>query len=117
MSRRFAGLVAVLMLVGGAALGGVFSHLGEANARFQREAALAGAQAKQLRNSVVLYSQDRVAAGLTFGQTLMRSGTSPLMAASIVGSTQGVFDLRLIRAGHRLEIGRSPAGDLRAIRY
>ena len=117
MSRRFLGLVAAMVFVGAALLAGVFFNLGAARQRFLREAALAGEQASQFRKAAVLYTESRIAAGVTFGQILLRSGATPVLAASIVNSTQGIFDLRNIRAGNRIEIGHSVEGELRAIRY
>jgi murein DD-endopeptidase MepM/ murein hydrolase activator NlpD len=45
------------------------------------------------------------------------SGVKPAAIADIVGTTQSVYDLRHVRAGNRLFIGRSVTGELRVIRY
>jgi murein DD-endopeptidase MepM/ murein hydrolase activator NlpD len=117
LSRRFLGLLAVLLLAGGLLLASVFSHLSDARLHFLREAALAGDQANQFRHTVSSYSGERIVSGLTLGQTLVRDGATPEQAVKIVDSAQGVYDLRHVRAGNRLEIGRSPRGQLLAIRY
>jgi murein DD-endopeptidase MepM/ murein hydrolase activator NlpD len=117
LSRRFLGLLAVLLLAGGLLLAGVFSHLSDARLHLLREAALAGDQANQFRHTVASYSEERIASGLTLRQTLTREGATPEQAATILDSAQGVYDLRHVRAGNRLEIGRSPQGQLLAIRY
>jgi murein DD-endopeptidase MepM/ murein hydrolase activator NlpD len=54
---------------------------------------------------------------LTLSETLIHEGATPLQAASILDSAQGVYDLRHVRAGNRLEIGRSAEGKLLAVRY
>jgi murein DD-endopeptidase MepM/ murein hydrolase activator NlpD len=117
LSRRFLGLLAALLVVGGLLLAGVFSHLSNAKLHLLREAALAGDQANQFRHMVSSYSGERIAPGLTLGQTLMRDGATPEQTARILDSAQGVYDLRHVRAGNRLEVGRSPQGQLLAIRY
>ncbi len=38
-------------------------------------------------------------------------------AARMISSAQSVFDLRHLRAGNRLSVGRSVLGDLRLVRY
>jgi murein DD-endopeptidase MepM/ murein hydrolase activator NlpD len=44
-------------------------------------------------------------------------GLDPLTAASVATSAQAVFNLRHLRAGNALAIGRSVLGELRAVRY
>lgn len=88
-----------------------------AEAEFHRQAALAAQGAARIRAHFIVYSQSRVAAGLPFSATLQKSGIEPNDVAEIVSSAQPVFDLRHVRAGHRLDIGRSVEGDLREIRY
>jgi murein DD-endopeptidase MepM/ murein hydrolase activator NlpD len=117
LSRRFLGLVAILLLAGGFIFADAFARLGDARLQLIRESALAGEQASRFRNNVALYSEDSMAPGVTMDETLVRAGATPPQAASIVDAAQGVYDLRHVRAGNRLEIGRSSAGNVVAIRY
>jgi len=65
----------------------------------------------------ISFSRVRIAAGSTLGHTLAAMGLAPRLVADILESAGNVFDLRQIRAGNRLEIGRSPQGRLLAVRY
>jgi murein DD-endopeptidase MepM/ murein hydrolase activator NlpD len=84
---------------------------------FARQAALAREDAERIRQQVVLFTEHKIAAGLTFADSLRRMGLDAPTAASIVGSAQSAYDLRHLRAGNLLAVGRSPVGDLRAVRY
>lgn len=98
-------------------LGIVFHARFAAERQFVQEVALARQEAERIREQIVLYSKHPVAAGLTFSDSLRRMGLDPPTAAIIAGSVQPVYDLRRLRAGHVLEVGRSVAGELRAVRY
>ncbi len=84
---------------------------------FARQAALAREDAERIRQQVVLFTEHEIARGLTFADSLRRMGLDAPTAASIVGSAQSAYDLRHLRAGNLLAVGRSPVGDLRAVRY
>jgi len=88
-----------------------------AEREFQHQAALAVAEEARVHSHLVLYSQYQVAAGKTFTESLMSYGIEPARAANIIGSARSVYDLRHVRAGNRLSIGRSVSGELRAVRY
>jgi murein DD-endopeptidase MepM/ murein hydrolase activator NlpD len=81
------------------------------------QAVLAIADAARTRAQVVLYSENRVSTGKTFTESLLTYGVQPAAIAAIVGSAQHVYDLRHVRAGNRLFIGRSVTGELRGLRY
>ena len=117
MNRRFLGLLGATLLAGGVVLGLVFRDVRGARAEFARQGTLATVRAARIPSELLLYSKRRIAAGLTLSQTLAGLGAQPVLAASIINSAQGVFDLRRLQAGHSLEIGRSASGELRAIRY
>ena len=44
-------------------------------------------------------------------------GIDPALAQRAVAAAQPVFDLRHLRAGNRLEVGRSVLGEFREVRY
>ena len=117
MNRRFAYLLIPISALGLLIAGRSLWARHAAEAEFHRQAALAAQDAAQIRTHFIVYSQSRVAAGLPFSATLQKSGVEPNDVAEIVSSAQPVFDLRHVRAGHRLDIGRSVVGDLREIRY
>lgn len=117
MNRRFLGVLAIVISLGAIALTVVFRDLHAARREFAHQVTLARQQADRIHDQVVLYSKKRIARGVTLSQTLAGMGVEPVTAADIIGSARGVFDLRHIRAGHVLEIGRSVGGDLRAVRY
>jgi murein DD-endopeptidase MepM/ murein hydrolase activator NlpD len=88
-----------------------------AEQQFAQQVALARQEAKRIHEQAVLFSERRVAAGLTFSDSLRRMGLNQFVAASIVGSARSVYDLRHVRAGNRLAVGRSVSGEVRAVRY
>jgi murein DD-endopeptidase MepM/ murein hydrolase activator NlpD len=84
---------------------------------FKDQARLAAEDAARTRAQVVIYSEDHVSAGKTFTESLQKDGVDSAAIADIVGTTQPVYNLRYVRAGNRLSIGRSVTGELRAVRY
>jgi murein DD-endopeptidase MepM/ murein hydrolase activator NlpD len=84
---------------------------------FQRQVALAAEDAARTRAQTVLYSEQRVGPGETFSESLQQLGVEPSDVADIVGSARPVYNLRHMRAGNRISIGRSVTGELRAVRY
>jgi murein DD-endopeptidase MepM/ murein hydrolase activator NlpD len=117
VSRRFVIFIAAIVALGAGTLTGVFRHLHAAERQFAREVLLARQQADRIRETVVHYTESPIAAGATFSQALKKGGVEARVAASIIGSASGVFDLRHVRAGSLLEIGSTALGKLRAVRY
>jgi murein DD-endopeptidase MepM/ murein hydrolase activator NlpD len=121
MNRRFPAALGVVLLSGGVALGVVSHRLRDARRRFEKEATLAGDAgrnvARMAGQGVLFYTSARIAAGSTLGRALAGMGVPPQLVAAITESAGSVFDLRQIRAGNSLEIGRSAEGQLRAVRY
>lgn len=74
-------------------------------------------QQAQLMQQKIVFSASMVPAQLPFTAILRRLGIDSATAAQIAASSQSVFDLRHVRAGNELAIGRSVMGTLRAIRY
>jgi len=117
VSRRFLFLCSALAITGIVVLGVVARERWTADGAFTEQVALAKQEAERIRQQVVLFSELRVNAGVTFSDSLQRMGLDPVTSANIVNAAQAVFDLRHMRAGNWLAIGRSVAGDLRAVRY
>lgn len=117
VSRRFIAVLLVLFASGACVLGYVFHLRLTATAEFQREAQLAQADAEELRRRIILPTDNLVPAGANFAGALEKFGLSSQEAASASAAAQGVFNLRQVRAGNMLTVGRSVDGDLRVIEY
>ncbi|MGA8223117.1 MAG: peptidoglycan DD-metalloendopeptidase family protein [Candidatus Acidiferrales bacterium] len=81
------------------------------------QAALARVEAKRIQDEVILYTEKTVPPRLSFNAVLEDMGIDSSVAARIVAAAQPVFNLRQVRAGNRLAVGRSVLGDLRGVRY
>ena len=81
------------------------------------EATAAREQAQRIQQQVVLFTRRVVPEGLPFASLLQRIGVNSQTAARLAASAQPVFDLRQVRAGHQVAVGRSVLGDLREVRY
>jgi murein DD-endopeptidase MepM/ murein hydrolase activator NlpD len=81
------------------------------------EAVLANNETERIQRDVILFTERVIPAGLPFAVLLHDYGISPLTTARLIASARPVFDLRHLRAGNRLSIGRSVLGELRAVRY
>jgi murein DD-endopeptidase MepM/ murein hydrolase activator NlpD len=81
------------------------------------QASSAREEAHRIQEQVVLYSERLVPAGLPFHLLLQGLGIDSETAARLAASAQSVFDLRRLRAGNRLDVGRSVLGELRSVRY
>lgn len=115
--RRFPWLLTIVLVLGVAVLIEVFHDLGVARSAFAAESQRAVESAQEIRRSVVIHSELTIHPGVTFGEALHRLDVQPGVAAEIISSVRGVFDLRQIRAGQELEVGRSVEGQLREVRY
>ena len=117
VSRRFLLLVACLSCVGiGVVASAVRARLA-AEREFHNQASLAALDAARIQKHLVLFSAHRVAPGKTFTDSLKEVGIEPGTVVGIVGTAQPVYDLRHVRAGNMLSVGRSVTGELREIRY
>jgi murein DD-endopeptidase MepM/ murein hydrolase activator NlpD len=117
VSRRFPVFCGVLSLLGCIFLAYVFYLRIEGAEKFRREVERANEQAAHIRANVVLFTEAKVPAGVSFNASLERLGVDSTSASRVVSSAQTVYDLRRVRAGNRLGVGRSVVGELRAVRY
>jgi hypothetical protein len=115
--RRSLWLLALILVLGAAALADSFQQLSAARKQYATQAALAGESARQIHDNTVIYSELDIGPGVTFSDALQRMQVQPDEAAVVIGSVDGVFDLRQFRAGAELEVGRSIEGQLREVRY
>jgi murein DD-endopeptidase MepM/ murein hydrolase activator NlpD len=65
----------------------------------------------------VLFTKRAVPTGLSFAVFLQKAGIKPDTTGRLIASAQPVFDLRRLRAGNEVSIGRSVLGELREVRY
>jgi murein DD-endopeptidase MepM/ murein hydrolase activator NlpD len=84
---------------------------------FQNQVTLARAEAERIRAQVVLPSSSRLPAGENFATALQKVGLSSQEAGEATAAAQRAFNLRQLRAGNSLVVGRSVVGELREIDY
>ena len=84
---------------------------------FQNQVTLARAEADRIRAQVVLPTKRKLPAGENFAMALQGFGLSPTEAGQATAAAQRAFDMRQLRAGNALVVGRSVVGELREINY
>jgi murein DD-endopeptidase MepM/ murein hydrolase activator NlpD len=89
----------------------------EAQRQLIEGALLARAQAQRIQEQAVLFGECALPARVPFAGALEGLGIDPVTAGRITASAESVFNLRHLRAGNELSIGRSVVGELREIRY
>jgi murein DD-endopeptidase MepM/ murein hydrolase activator NlpD len=94
-----------------------YSHRRIAEQGISTEAAAARADAEAIQRRVVLFTQRSVPARLSFASFLQSFGIDASTAGRLIAAAQPVFNLRQLRAGNQLSIGRSVLGELREVRY
>jgi murein DD-endopeptidase MepM/ murein hydrolase activator NlpD len=115
--RQFLYLSGSLILSGAALLGFTFYQRLSAHARYEAEVRLAVQSVQVARSSAVLYSETIIRPGTTFSQALSELEVDPAQAQDIILSAGTVFDLRQVRAGSEVDIGRTIEGQLQEVRY
>ena len=78
---------------------------------------LANQEAERIRERVILSTEKKVPAGENFTSALEKFGLSAGDAASVSAAAQRAFNLRQVRAGNTITVGRSVEGTLREISY
>jgi murein DD-endopeptidase MepM/ murein hydrolase activator NlpD len=94
-----------------------YRHRRAAEQNFAAEAAAARMQAQEIQRKVVLFKQGIVPARLSFASFLQSLGIDAATAGRMIAAAQPVFNLRQLRAGNALSVGRSVLGELREVRY
>ena len=117
MNRRFLFLVLALCVAGAAACLYVFQQRLETATEFDRQVKLAKEEAARIREEVILPTENRVPAGENFAAALQKFGLSAEEAANASAAAQRTFNLRQVRAGNTITVGRSVEGTLREIDY
>ncbi len=89
----------------------------QADHELERQAALAKAESDRIRAEVVLPSARRMPSGENFAGALQGFGLSPAEVNDATAAAQRAYNLRQLRAGNAITVGRSVEGVLRQIDY
>lgn len=84
---------------------------------FETQVELARAESERIRAQFVLPVTRTLPAGQNFAGALQQFGLSSQEAGEITAAAQHAFDLRQLRAGNALIVGRSVEGEVREINY
>ncbi len=104
-------------LAGTGLLGFVFQRRLATADEYDRQVKLAQEEGKRIREQVILPRNEKVAAGQNFKTALQKFGLSAEEAAGASAAAQRTFNLRQLRAGNTITVGRSVEGALREIDY
>lgn len=117
LSKGFLAAALVVLLSGGSALAYIFEKRVEASTEWERQVALANDETERIRQNIVVPTGKRVPAGESFVVALQKLGLTLQEAVEATSAAQQAFNLRQLRAGNTLTIGRSVEGQLREIDY
>jgi hypothetical protein len=90
--------------------GYVFKQRLATTAEYDRQVKLANEEAERIREQVILPTKKRVPAGENFVAALEKFGLSTQEAADTSVAAQHAFNLREVRAGNTITVGRSVEG-------
>ncbi len=117
LSRGFLIVVGLVVLAGVAVDGHILRQRLAIDQEFQEQVAEARAEAERIRAQVVLPVANKLPKGENFAVALQRFGLSSQEAGEATTAAQHAFNLRQLRAGNTLVVGRSVEGELREINY
>ena len=117
LNLRFLSLVGIFVLVGILVDGYAVRQRSRSQKEFQNEVALARAEAERIREQVILPTANKIPAGENFAAALEKFGLKSEEAADATAAAQRAFNLRQLRAGNTIVVGRSVEGSLREINY
>ncbi|GAC1632601.1 MAG: M23 family metallopeptidase [Candidatus Acidiferrum sp.] len=117
MNRKFLLVLVAVFLSGGATLAYAFQQRLKTTADLDREIRDAQEVASTIRENTVVPTDQRVRAGENFASALQKFGLTQEEAAGASAAAQRTFNLRQVRAGNTITVGRSVEGRLREIDY
>jgi len=117
LSRSFLWVLGIILAAGIALNLFLVRQRRDFESAFQNEAALAQADAERIRARIVVPTTQRLRKGQNFAAALEDFGLSPEDAAAATAAAQQAFNLRGLRAGNAMVVGRSVVGELREINY
>jgi murein DD-endopeptidase MepM/ murein hydrolase activator NlpD len=106
-----------VVLIGVAVDGQVLRQRREVEKEFQNQVTQARSEAERLRALIVLPTANKLPAGQNFAMALERFGLSSQEADEATVAAERAFNLRQLRAGNPVIVGRSVEGELREINY
>jgi murein DD-endopeptidase MepM/ murein hydrolase activator NlpD len=106
-----------LLTAGSTFVGWSYYERNSAEQGISAQASLAHDEALRIQQQLILFTERVVPPRLPFNALLQAMGIDSFIAARITTAAQPVFNLRHVRAGNQLAVGRSVFGDLRAVRY
>jgi len=115
--RSFILQILCVCAAGAVFLGFVFEQRLKTADEYRRQVRLALEEAKRIREQVILPHDEKVSAGQNLKAALEKFGLSPQEAAGASAAAQHAFNLRRLRAGNTITVGRSAEGRLREIDY
>jgi len=107
----------VVVLAAAASIGASYYRRYQADREFAAQVQRASDEALRIERDVVQLTKSRLPSGKTFAAFLSSLGIDSPTASRMAASAQPVFDMRHLRAGNELEVGRSVLGELREVRY
>ena len=117
MNRRFLMGMAILLAAGIVVDGYAIRKNVSAAKETQHQVELAKAEGARLRAEWVLPTAKKMPSGENFAGILAQFGLSAAEAADATAAAQRAFNLRQVRAGNTVTVGRSVEGSLREIDY
>jgi murein DD-endopeptidase MepM/ murein hydrolase activator NlpD len=117
LSKGFLAVVLIILMCGACALAYIFQQRVRASTELDRQIQLASAEAQRIRQSIVVPTDQRVRSGENFAAALQKLGLTQREAADATSAAQQAFNLKQLRAGNTLTVGRSLEGQLREIDY
>ncbi len=117
VKRRFFFILLAVCAAGAIFLSYVFKQQRAAAADSDRQVKLAIEELARLRAQIILPTQKKVPAGENFAAALEKFGLSTEEASNASAAAQRAFNLRQVRAGNVITVGRSMEGALREIDY
>jgi murein DD-endopeptidase MepM/ murein hydrolase activator NlpD len=110
-------LVGVLLVAGTIVDGRAILMRRAAEREFQNQVELARAESERIRAEVVLAQAKRMPRGENFAGALQQFGLSANEVNDATAAAQRAYNLRQLRAGNSMSVGRSVEGTLRQIDY
>ena len=110
-------LVGVLLVAGSIVDGRAIRKRRAGEQEFQNQVALAKAESERIRAEVVLAQAKRMPRGENFAGALQQFGLSVNEVNDATAAAQRAYNLRQLRAGNPMSVGRSVEGTLREIDY
>lgn len=117
VSRRLGIIVCVLLAAGAIVDGRAILKRRAAEGEFQGQVEMARAEADRIRAEVVLPRARNLPRGENFAGALQQFGLSLSEVNDATAAAQRAYNLRQLRAGNSITVGRSVEGDLREINY